>query len=495
MAQGTGQLWAGVARVDITGAINDQVDDPLYAAVDASKTGDRLYVRALVMRDGATTAALITVDAVAVAEIGSIDNNYVANVRTQVATMSGMEMAHVLIHASHCHGVVCADVESRTVQAVGEARLNMEPVKVGVGRGHEDRIMENRRLQLSNGRQADVRRAYSLPPDEAVVAVGPVDPDIGILRLDRENGRALALVYNFACHPIQGVPDGGNTADLSGFASEVIEIGLGHGAIAFFVQGCAADINPVLYRDVDNPADAKPLGQRLGLSTLEVAREIRCHEGAELKVVGECVALPRAELAPHITSLEDEQNRLLLSLQPTSLNLKSFIPLLIRHSLSPQYPSYDSHRYLHEQMMGRDDLQRLDENNRRLLDQYTQNIHTMEQLTRVGVNLGLLRKHHERNTAATGNTFEAEVTGWKIGAFALVTFPGELSVETGLHLKSVSPHEFTFIAGVTNGYLYYTPTADQLRNRGGAQEDSDCFVAPQWQHLFEDKALEILNRL
>ena len=64
------------------------------------------------------------------------------------------------------------------------------------------------------------------------------------MRLDRRDGSTLALVYNFACHPIQGIPSGGNTADISGFASKVIEENAGPGAMAFFIQGCAGDINP-----------------------------------------------------------------------------------------------------------------------------------------------------------------------------------------------------------------------------------------------------------
>jgi len=34
------------------------------------------------------------------------------------------------------------------------------------------------------------------------------------------------------------------------------------------------------------------------------------------------------------------------------------------------------------------------------------------------------------------------------------------------------------------GYIYDTPTAKQLQNVGGAQEDSDCLVAPEWEQLF-----------
>ena len=83
----------------------------------------------------------------------------------------------------------------------------------------------------------------------------------------------------------------------------------------------------------------------------------------------------------------------------------------------------------------------------------------------------------------------------RIGDFVLITFPGELCVQIGLNIKKQSPHKFTFVSGVTNGYIYYAPTAEQLQNLGGAQEDSDCLLAPEWQALFEAKAAEILGRI
>ena len=79
--------------------------------------------------------------------------------------------------------------------------------------------------------------------------------------------------------------------------------------------------------------------------------------------------------------------------------------------------------------------------------------------------------------------------------FVLLTFPGELTVQIGLNIKNTSPHELTFVAGCSNGYIYYAPTAEQLRNVGGAQEDSDCLLAPQWQMLYENKAAEMLRKL
>jgi hypothetical protein len=129
------------------------------------------------------------------------------------------------------------------------------------------------------------------------------------------------------------------------------------------------------------------------------------------------------------------------------------------------------------------------------MKQYISNIYTMEQLTRNQTNLALLRKHQADNVAAGKRTIDVEVLGLRIGDLVLLTFPGELSVQIGLNIKKRSPHELTFVAGCSNGYIYYAPTAEQLANVGGAQEDSDCLLAPGWQMLYETKAAEILRKL
>jgi hypothetical protein len=477
-----GQLRAGVAKVDIT-------------RIDAGPVNGRLHARALVVTDDVTTAVIVSVDAVAIGEIGYIGNEYLGSVRSQLKKELNIAPTSVMINASHCHGIVCKDVAARTVQAVKEAAASLVPVHVGVGSGYEDRIMENRRLMLKSGREADVRHAYSLPADEEVAEVGPVDPEIGILRLNRVDGETLAVVYNFACHPIQGVPGGLNTADITGFSSQVIEDNLSEGTVALFVQGCGGDINPVFYKDVDHPRNAEPLGNLLGLSTLKALRKIECREDSRLTVVNQVIELPRADLAERIGLMETERERLLRSLKGTSLSLKTFLPLVVKYNLSDEFPSYYSHRYLHDDQLGRQTLRHLDEENRRHIASYIRNIYTMEQLTRLQTNLRLLEKHQAHYVAGGKRMVDAELVGLRVGDFSLLTFPGELTVRIGLGLKARSAQKTTFIAGYTNGYLYYAPTADQLRNVGGAQEDSDCLLAPEWQAIFETKALQMLSEL
>jgi hypothetical protein len=183
-----GQLLAGVAKVEIT---NKKV----------IPSGGPLYVKALVLKNDCTSAVIITVDVVAIGEIGPIGNDYLDKVRARIQKELKIAPENVMVNASHYHGIVCADVDDKTVEVVKKAAENLVPVRIGVGVGHENRVSENRRLLLKSGKEVDVRHAYSLPPDEEVVSVGPIDPQIGILRVDTD--RQVINVLSGSCN---GVP-------------------------------------------------------------------------------------------------------------------------------------------------------------------------------------------------------------------------------------------------------------------------------------------------
>lgn len=477
------QLRAGVAKIDVTEYKTGRVNDPCFA-------------KALVLQQGNLSAVLVTIDAVALGEIGHIRNTFMGSVRRELDKDPGIPSTHLLVNASHCHGVVRGDCDQLVVQVVRDAWKRMVPVTVRVGTGSENRISENRRLKMKDGSQVDMRRAYALPFDDEVASVGPIDPQIGLLRLDHEDGRPLAVVYNFACHPIMNPPSKGSSADLSGVASAVIEESLGNGAVALFVQGCGGDINPVRYKEVSRPPDAEPLGNLLGLSVLRGLRETAVSGTNELAVLQKVVSLPRAaDFQQRIEAIEAEQTRLLHSLTSTNINFKTFLPLLIQQRMNWEFPSAYSQSYLHDRLVGRDDLARLDAENRAQVEAYLGNIQVMEQLTRLNTNLALLKKNQAAAESSATRMIDAEVCALRIGDFKLVTFPGELTVEIGLGIKKSAKDRYAFVAGYTNGYIYYTPTVEQRNNTGYAQEDCDCIVAPEWQRIFETTALEMLGKL
>lgn len=476
------EILAGAAKVDITDRAVP-VNDPSFA-------------KALVLKSGDTTVALIAVDAVAIGEIGRIGNDFLANVRAALEKDPGIPPAHVIINASHCHGTVRADSDQLVVQAVREAARNLVPARIGAGTGTEARISENRRLAMKNGSETDMRRAYSMPRDEDVASIGPIDPRIGLLRLDRADGSPLAVVYHFACHPIMNPPGKGSSADFPGYASKVIEEALGGGAMALFLQGCGGDVNPLRYKEVSRPADAEPLGTMLGASVLAAARMIKTNSPPVLKAGTQMIALPRAaDYETRIAAIEKEQRRLLATLKPTNINFKSFLPLFIAQKAWPEHPSHHAQSYLHDQALERKSIPQLDTDNRALVDAYLGNIEIMEQLTRLNTNLALLKRHLERSRATPGDTLRAEVCALRVGDFKLVTFPGEVTVQIGLNIKSAASDPHAHVSGYTNGYIYYTPTAAQRKNSGYAQEDCDSIVAPEWQAIFEKKALEVLKGL
>lgn len=66
-----GELHAGAAKLDVTDRAAGPVNDPCFA-------------KALVRQRESTTAVLITVDAVAIGEIGRIGHGFLAAVRVQL---------------------------------------------------------------------------------------------------------------------------------------------------------------------------------------------------------------------------------------------------------------------------------------------------------------------------------------------------------------------------------------------------------------------------
>lgn len=478
---GAAPLLAGVAKVDITHPDHPVKENPPM-------------VKALVLSQGGTDGVIIAIDAVAVAEIGSIHDPFLDEVRQALQKNFGINPESLVVNASHCHAIVAPDIAARTIQAVAEAWKNRVPVEAGAGVGREETIMENRRLKLKSGKEADVRHAYALPFDDEVAAVGPIDPEIGLLRFDRlDNGQPLAVVFQFAVHPIMGLPGGGNGADLSGYAAETIEANLGDGtATALFLQGCGGDINPVLYKSVDLPCDGKSLGMRLGLSALSGLRAIETQAEVPLSIASEVLTLARADHAPRMAEMEREIDALTAALKGTTLNFETFLPLYVKYHLNSDYPSEVAGRYLQEELLGRDDWKSQDAANRAAMDAYLRNIRTMEELTRKQINLDLLSRHQARRLESE-ETVTAEVMALRVGDFRLVTFPAEVTVQIGLGLKERSPHPLTFVSGYTNGYLYYAPTLEQSKNRGNAQEDSDCLLDPEWQGIFEAAALRLLE--
>jgi len=479
-------LRAGVGRSDIT---TEDPDRPVK---------DRLFAKVLAFDNGQIRMAIITMDAVAIGGICDIEDRFLPEVRQRIEAEFGIPGTHTLFNASHTHPpgrILCSHEQliERTVEAVRHAMHSLTEVTVGVGEGHEDQISMNRNLRLKNGKHWTIRHANPCPPEEDVAGVGPIDPEIGILRVDCLDGRPMAVVYNFACHLLFGDTIGSITGNFPGIASQIIEDELGDGVMAFFLQGAAGDIIDTGFKDLTKARSIDSMGRKLGAQVLSCTRKISTGDGT-LSLISRYVELPRrTDIPRRVEKLKIEQVELLESLRYTTLNFKSFLNLYLQQSLNPQYPAADSWSYLQTESQGNGDLAAMDQFNKNLIQKYRQNIEAMERLAAIQDEMATFLRHEEINRASGSDTIKAEIQGIRIGDYVLISAPIEVLTEVGANIKKASPHRHTYIAAFSNGYMHYGPPAGDY-DKGG-YEVTECFLAPEWQEIFEETAQDILRQV
>jgi len=484
--ESSAQLRSGTGKSNIT--------------ADSGEVHDSLYVKALIIEDRETRVAIVMLDVIAVDVIGDIHHSFLVNIKNRLN--NEFRIAHAVIAATHNHldgflnggGKIVDNVEERTILAVEQALKNMETVKVGAGKGYEDRFAMNRRIKLKDGSVFTIRHANPNMPDEEMAEIGGIDTEIGVLKIERMDGTTKAVLFNYACHPYTGVPDKGVTAEFPGFASRTIEENLGHEAMAFFLQGAAGDITEILYKDVNNPRDCEPFGQMLGLSTLKTLGSIRAGKIKHISALTETIDLPlRSDIPDRLDNLAHLEQQLLASLQGTSLNLKTFLPLYMKYALSPDYPSYYAYLYMLEEKTGAKGLKKMDEVNIADMDKYIRNIHVMEKLAQIQEDRYQLLQRKKDIEQFGGKKVQVEVTGIRIGDFILVTFPGEAFAQTGINIKKLSPYPNTIFAGYSNGYIHYAP--DPASYSEGGYEVMNCILAPGWYTIYEEEIVNLIRRL
>jgi hypothetical protein len=198
----------------------------------ATGVHDPIKVRALVLEGGGVRMLWIAVDLV------GMDPTLLADLRARLDQL-GLRYAAVIAVASHTHsgpgafarselfGLLALDRESPRVRgrifsamedAVRQAERRKRAATVGTGRGEITGITESR-----------VR--------------GPLDPELGVLKVMGADNRPVAVVWNYAIHGTAlGRDNFKLSGDVMGDAGARIEEQLG--APALFVNGAVGDVSP-----------------------------------------------------------------------------------------------------------------------------------------------------------------------------------------------------------------------------------------------------------
>jgi neutral ceramidase len=159
----------------------------------------------------------------------------------------------------------------RISAAIAEAAGHLEDARIGAATGSVY-IGHNRLPLRPDGTFGWFERNTTMLP------TAPVDPTVTVLRVDRSDGSPLAILVNYACHPVVLGPDNRQySADFPAAMNRTIEDALGSKVTSFFLQGAPGDINPYhavtpLQEDAIKKRDWT--GQRLGSEAARVAKEM-----------------------------------------------------------------------------------------------------------------------------------------------------------------------------------------------------------------------------
>jgi len=122
-------------------------------------------------------------------------------------------------------------LKTKLIKLIGEAIRVLSPARLSYGRGEAPFAMNRRQPkdgQIING----------VNPD------GVVDREVPVLRLEAPDGKLRGIVFGYACHNTTLTGQFYEfSGDYAGFAQLAVE--KAHpGAMALFVTGCGADVNP-----------------------------------------------------------------------------------------------------------------------------------------------------------------------------------------------------------------------------------------------------------
>ena len=220
-------LRAGAARVDIT---------PSPGELPKNSRGilDRLFARAIVLENGASTAALITIDA------GAVPDALWQAVSAQVEKDLKIPSASVLLTATHTHSAGAQrgpDYAEKIVESVRLAKQRLAPARMGYGTG-TSHINVNRQIIDST-----TNRWWEGPNRE-----GPSDKTVAVLAFESLNGTPIAVYYNYAVHAVIAGQLDQVSGDIPGAASRYIEDAFDDTVVALWSSGAAGDQNPIYFQ-------------------------------------------------------------------------------------------------------------------------------------------------------------------------------------------------------------------------------------------------------
>ena len=166
-----------------------------------------------------------------------------------------------------------ATTEAKIVAAIGKAMQNRFPARIVAGKGpFESAYMAHNRRLVRDGRVSALWENPDRRPTQ------PIDPTVGVIRVEDLSGKPRAFAVHYACHPVALMGAGAISRDFPGAMVDYVEQELGNDCLAMFLQGAQGDIDPYDLHNLrgENRFNiARQAGISLGKGALRVAEELK----------------------------------------------------------------------------------------------------------------------------------------------------------------------------------------------------------------------------
>jgi hypothetical protein len=285
---------AGTAKVEITPSAESAVDlfgQPL-------RLRDPLFARVLVLKDEKVSIAIVSVDLIVFAS---------QKVIAEAKAKWGVD--HVILSATHTHagmnprGMLIkppaapdwtrsgkapaetvdwpglsadpwyAETEAKIVAAIGQAMKNRFAARIVAGKGpFESAYMAHNRRLVHDGRVSALWENPDRRPTQ------PIDPTVGVIRVEDQSGKPRAFAVHYACHPVALMGAGVVSRDFPGAMVDDLEQELGDDCLGMFLQGAQGDLDPYDLHNLrgENRFNiARQSGISLAKGALRVAEDLK----------------------------------------------------------------------------------------------------------------------------------------------------------------------------------------------------------------------------
>jgi hypothetical protein len=392
--------------VDITPPLGTMIPG-LFHDRFASRIRDPLFARSFVVERQGIGVAIVVCDLIGVKRM------FLDRAKARVFETVGLTPDRVVIACTHTHTGAATGEDAYTEFLIGRiadvvrlAWQTRQPAQVGFGRAMEDRVVFNRRYRMRDG---SVRTNPGIGNPDVAEPMGPIDPEIGVLGLCKQDGLPMGLLANYALHYV-GVPDSEHavSADYFGAFSTLFQRLIHVPCVAALSNGPCGDIN-----NVDVLGGKRPQNDRFQHS----------ERVAGLIAAGALWAWNEMDFA-------------------TDLPIDSTMAEVILQSKGKPTP---------------DDLAKV------------KDIEAKAQPTMA--ERAFVRRITKRMSDVS-ETVSTWVQALRIGQLGIVAIPGEFMVELGLDVKTHSPFEQTMVIELANDSIGYIPTKTSYDEGGYEPEAS-----------------------